>query len=107
MIQSEWSAHGRTAEAGCNCPARNDLGSRTDGSVVHKLDGDAFLDDAGAVASIEQLADGPAASLAVVERPVVDVHADESAGPLAVETSRIPHCVIQGLRSMLQSIRDA
>src|SRR5262245_8599481 len=41
---------------------------------LDELDLDRRRDDAGTVALVEQTADGGAAALAVVERPVVDIH---------------------------------
>ena len=65
------------------------------GSVISPLD-----------AALEEQANGVAAALAVVERPVVHVHADEGVGLGAIESAGVLHRVVERACSMLQSIRD-
>src|SRR5262245_20901221 len=75
--------------------------------VVNELHGNVAIDDPGCNAALEELADGRAAAIAVVECPVVDVHPDERVGLRAIEATRITHRVVECVRPMLQSIRDA
>ena len=58
-------------------------------------------------AALEEESDGLAAALAVVERPVVDVHPDEGVGLRAVEAAGVLHRVVERTDAVLQSIRDA
>src|SRR6476469_5814575 len=74
---------------------------------VHELDRHGRLHQAGLDAALEEEAYGLAAALAVVEGPVVDVHADERVGLGAVEAARVLHCVVERSHTVLQSVCDA
>ena len=63
--------------------------------------------DAAIVAHIEQLADGFAAVFAVVERALVDVHADEVVGERGVEIAGELHGVGEGFFAMIERVLDA
>src|ERR1700694_131894 len=56
---------------------------------------------------IEEEADSTATALAVVERPVVDVHPDKSVRLAAVEAARETHRVVQRVLPMVETVRDA
>ena len=75
--------------------------------LIDKFDGYWLLDQTGPDATFEEEANGLPAALAVIERPVVDVHADEGVGLGAIEAASVLHRVVERSRPMLQSIRYA
>ena len=60
-------------------------------ALVHELDGDRPVDDAGVDAALQELSHGAPAGVPVVERPVVHVHANEGVGLGSVESSGVLH----------------
>src|SRR3954471_21254131 len=76
-------------------------------SVVNELHRYGARNDPRLHAFIEEQADGGAAALAVVEGPVIDVHADESVCLAAIEPAREPHGVVERALSMIESVGDA
>ena len=59
------------------------------------------------VAHLQQLDDGFAAILAVIERALVDVHADELVGHLRIEIAGKLHGVLQRFLAIVQSVLNA
>ncbi len=55
----------------------------------------------------EKTADGFAAAFAVIERPVVDIHADEFVGEVAAHVAGVLQRVLHGFRAMIQAELDA
>src|SRR5512143_4013650 len=76
-------------------------------SSVDELDRDGLADDAFFDTALKELLHRSATAVAVVERPVVHVHADEGVCLGPVETAGVLHRMIQSPGAMLQSIRDA
>src|SRR3982751_3744988 len=76
-------------------------------SVVNELHRHGAGNDARLHAFVEEQADGRATALAVVEGPVIDVHADESVCLAAIEAAGEPHGVVERALSMIESVRDA
>ena len=62
--------------------------------------------DSGLDATVQEDSNSLPATLAVVKRPVVDVHPDERIGILSLKTSGVAHGVIQRARAVLQTIGD-
>src|SRR3954469_10281259 len=58
-------------------------------------------------AFVEEKANGTAAALAVIERPVVDIHSYESVGFVAVEAPGVPHRVIQRVLAVVEAVGNA
>src|SRR5687767_10502083 len=75
-------------------------------SATNELNIDPLRDESSSRTAIEKLANRGTPAVAVVERPVVHVHANERVGLSAIKPARIAHGVIQRRRSVLQSICD-
>ena len=73
---------------------------------IDKFDGYWLLDQACSHAALEEKANSLAAAIAVVERPVVDVHPDEGVGLGSIEAAGVLHRVVERAAPMLQSVRD-
>src|SRR5262245_37917308 len=71
-----------------------------------ELDGDGGGDDSGAMALVEQATHCLAAPRAVVERPVVDVHADETVRQLARHVASVAQGIGQSVLAMRQRVAD-
>src|ERR1700736_3713927 len=56
---------------------------------------------------IQEEADSTTTALAVVERPVVDIHPDEGVCLAAIEAARETHCVIQRVLPVVETVCDA
>src|SRR3979411_1920776 len=56
---------------------------------------------------VEEETDSPPARLAVIERPVVDIHPDERVRLAAIETAGETHRVIQRILPMVETVCDA
>src|SRR5919204_1043041 len=63
--------------------------------------------DAGGHTAREELPDGASPGFAVVERPVVHVHADERIRLRPIQAARVLHGMVERGLSVLESIRDA
>jgi len=63
--------------------------------------------DSALVAHIEELADGFAAVVAVVDGAVVDVHADEAVGHRGVEIAGELHSILESLFAVIEGMLDA
>ena len=70
-------------------------------SVFNELNLNGAGDDAFCDATFEEEADAFSASVAIVECPVIDVHADEGVGFRAVQTSGKLHGMVQCAGSMI------
>src|ERR1035437_7818562 len=86
---------GRSFRRGC--PWRN---------VFDEFHRHAARNESSRNAATEQLSKRTAATVAIVEGPVVDIHTHESIGLGPIEATRKPHCMVERLLAMLQSIRD-
>ena len=58
-------------------------------------------------ARAEKTADGFASFVAVIERPMVDIHADEFIGEVAAHVAGILQCVLHGFGTMIEAELDA
>src|ERR1051325_8476882 len=76
-------------------------------SLIHELDGDRFCDQSALDTAFEEEANGASATVAVVQCPVVHVHADEGIGHGTLEPARVLHRMVQRAGPVLQAIRDA
>src|SRR5436305_1938885 len=74
---------------------------------AHELDVDRTGDQARLGRSLEERAYGLAPPGAVIDGPIIDVHADEPVGELRLEVAGIPQGVIERLLAMIQSVDDA
>ena len=74
--------------------------------VADELHSNAVRDDAGFMSFLEKKAYGIASALAVIEGPLVDVHADEGVGAVGVEAASVLHCVGERMAPVLKAIRD-
>ena len=63
--------------------------------------------DAAVEAHVEEFLDGFSAVLAVVERALVDVHADEAVGEGGIEVASKLHGVGEGLFAVVEGVLDA
>ena len=68
----------------------------------HVVDWADLGDEAGLRALAEERVDGLAASLAVVEGPLVDVHSDELVGEIGVEVSAELESILDGLFAVVE-----
>ena len=70
---------------------------RADADVrsIHEFDRDRVVDEPALDTPLEELANGFSTTLAVIERPVVDVHANERVGALAFEAACELHRVVE------------
>src|SRR5262249_9798416 len=75
--------------------------------LLHELHFRLVGDDAGLVTHVEQAAHGFAAVVAVVERALVYIHADELVGHAAVEITRKLHGVTERVLAMVESVLNA
>src|SRR5262245_27946312 len=82
------------------------ISRRRDGRSVDEFHVDRSLDDPSLDPPGQELTNGAASSVAVVERPVVHIHSDEGVGLGSLETTSVLHRVVERRRSMIQSIRD-
>src|SRR5688572_2379473 len=98
---------GLTNELEGSAPARR-ASAKTGVSraVGDELHGHGMRDDACPMSLVEKESHGIASSVAVIEGPLVDVHADKGVGPLRVEAACVLHRVLEGIRAMLKPIRD-
>src|SRR5688572_9140729 len=76
-------------------------------SVVNELHRDGTGDDSAFHTLVQKEADGGASALAVIERPIVDVHADEGVGLSAIETAREAHRVVERVLPVVEAVGDA
>ena len=75
--------------------------------LLHKLHVNGFGDDAGLVRLVQQSPDGFAATFAVVERPVIHVHADEFISERLIHVAGILQRVVESSRSVIERVTDA
>src|SRR5437762_13690268 len=68
---------------------------------------DQLGNDAGCVAAGEEFADGAASTLAEIERPIVDIHADKGVSLLLVETAAELQRIFQRRLPMGEAVLDA
>ena len=85
----------------------NDADTSSSTSAVDELHGHRMRYDSGLDTAIQEQPDRLTTPLAVVESPVIDVHADEGIGVRSLQAPRVAHRVIEGTRPVLQSISDA
>src|SRR5437588_86300 len=83
------------------------LSSSATSSVVNELHRHRACDYARLDAFLEEKSNGLTSTLAVVERPVVDVHADECVSLLAIEVARVAHCVVERVLAVVEAVGDA
>src|SRR5688500_6600680 len=76
-------------------------------SVVNELHRHGTGDDSAFHTFVQKEANGSATALAVVERPFVDVHADESVRLPTVEPARKSHCMVQRILAVVEAVGDA
>src|SRR6266568_9218532 len=76
-------------------------------SVVNELHRHRTRYHARLDAFIEEKANGRASAVAVVKRPVIDIHADELIGFAAIEPTRVTHRVVERVLAVIQTISDA
>src|SRR5262245_9154057 len=74
--------------------------------LLHKLDSNPLLNQARFRATGEKPTHRLPALVAVVERPIVHVHAHERVSLRAIKTARELHRVIESSRSMVQAVRN-
>src|SRR5688500_2800277 len=76
-------------------------------SDVNALPRDGTGDDSAFHTLVQKESDGSASALAVIERPIVDVHADEGVGLSAIETTREAHRVVERVLPVVEAVGDA
>src|SRR5437868_12503687 len=72
---------------------------------VGELHRDRFADDSFVYSALKELSDRLAAPIAVVESPIVHVHADEGISFRAIEATRVLHRVVECADAMLKAVR--
>ena len=76
-------------------------------NLAHEFEG-LFVGDEGAgVGEVEEAADAFAAAFAVVEGPVVDVHADELVGEVEAHVAGELEGVLDGFGPVVEAVLDA
>src|SRR5437868_3720584 len=83
------------------------LSSSATSSVVNELHRHRTCDHARPDAFLEEETDRFPATISVVQSPVIDVHANERVRLAAVEPTREPHRVIEGILSVIETVRNA
>ena len=76
-------------------------------SIVYEFRLDPLRDHAGGVAAGQQLADRLAAAWAEIERPVVDVHADELIGLGLIKIAAVLQRVAKRFLAMIEPVLNA
>src|SRR2546425_4286020 len=76
-------------------------------ALLHEIDLDPVRNYAGFVAAVEEELHGLAAARAVIERVVVDVHADESVRLRASEVAGVLHGVCESRVAVVEGVADA
>src|SRR5207244_10624891 len=74
---------------------------------AEELDGRRARQKSGLGASLDQLFYGLPALFAVPERPFVYIHADKLIGQFGIPLAGELHCLVQGLLSIFEAIRNA
>jgi hypothetical protein len=74
--------------------------------LADEVDVGAVRDNAAVVAHFQELVDGFPAVSSVVERTLVDVHADEAVGEGGIEVASELHCVREGLFAVVKRVLD-
>src|SRR5690348_10847903 len=92
----------------CHCAANGQAGRLPYFlSSHHKFQLRRAWDDPGFVRTTEEAADGFAAFLAVIERPVVHIHPHELIRELAAHVARVLKRVLHGFGAVLETETDA
>src|SRR6267143_2667397 len=76
-------------------------------SVVNELPRNRSRDHSGFDPFVQEEVNSTTTLLAVVERPVIDVHTDKGVGFAAIQAARDTHCVVQRVFPMVEAIGDA
>src|ERR1700744_3594368 len=72
-----------------------------------EVDGGSLRNDAALVAHVEELANRRAAVVAIVDGPLVHIHADEAVGEIGIEVARELHRVLQRSFAMIPRVLNA
>src|SRR3974390_25803 len=75
--------------------------------IAHKIHGWLVGNNTALVSRVEQLSDGLAAVLTVIQGPLVDVHSDELVGLLYVQIAGELHGILQRFFAVVESVLDA
>src|SRR6267143_1033772 len=76
-------------------------------SVVNELHRNRSRYHSGFDPFVQEEANSTTTALAVIKRPVIDVHTDKGVGFAAIQAARETHRVIQRVLAMVKTIRDA